>query len=130
MNVCMSPPLRVYTGIMTGHSNADAEINSNNNKQSNSDVQHIIITGTDMKATREAARLAATQPQYFSFTAAIRSRLRASSLEHLQHCNFDRNEPCSLPVTVDMIAAYMNVQPDEVCRQTMRNTKAVFALDL
>lgn len=45
---------------------------------------------------------------------------------HLQY--FQRNEPCSLPVTVEMIAAYLNKTPEEVALATTFNALKVFGL--
>jgi Tat protein secretion system quality control protein TatD with DNase activity len=39
-----------------------------------------------------------------------------------------RNEPCSLPVTVEMIAAYLNKTPEEVALATTFNALKVFGL--
>ena len=41
---------------------------------------------------------------------------------------FQRNEPCSLPVTVEMIAAYLNKTPEEVALATTFNALKVFGL--
>ncbi|KFD51531.1 hypothetical protein M514_07581 [Trichuris suis] len=46
----------------------------------------------------------------------------------LNHCSFQRNEPCSLPATVEMIAAYANVSPDEVALRTTMNAVKIFGL--
>ena len=38
-----------------------------------------------------------------------------------RYCTFQRNEPCSLPVTVEMIAAYLNKTPEEIAIATTFN---------
>ena len=51
------------------------------------------------------------------------------SLAYLhRYCTFQRNEPCSLPVTIEMIAACMKLKPDEVALQTTFNALKVFGL--
>ena len=45
-----------------------------------------------------------------------------------RYCTFQRNEPCSLPVTVEMIAAYLNKTPEEIAIATTFNALKVFGL--
>lgn len=45
-----------------------------------------------------------------------------------RYCTFQRNEPCSLPVTIEMIAAYMKKKSDQVALQTTFNALKVFGL--
>ena len=45
-----------------------------------------------------------------------------------RYCTFQRNEPCSLPVTVEMISAYLNKTPEEIALATTFNALKVFGL--
>lgn len=45
-----------------------------------------------------------------------------------RYCTFQRNEPCSLPAIVEMIAAFMNNTPDEVALATAFNALKLFGL--
>jgi len=59
----------------------------------------------------------------------IKDCLTERSLMFLQrYCTFQRNEPCSLPVTVEMIAAYIKKTPEEVALATTFNALKVFGL--
>lgn len=59
----------------------------------------------------------------------IKDSLTQRSVTFLQrYCTFQRNEPCSLPVTVEMIAAYLNKTPEEVALATTFNALKVFGL--
>jgi TatD DNase family protein len=59
----------------------------------------------------------------------IKDCLTERSVTFLQrYCTFRRNEPCSLPVTIEMIAAYMNKTPEEVALATTFNALKVFGL--
>ena len=59
----------------------------------------------------------------------IKEALTEQSLSFLtRHCSFQRNEPCSLPITVEMIAAYMKTTPQVVALSTTQNALKVFGL--
>lgn len=59
----------------------------------------------------------------------IKEALTENSLGFLnRHCSFQRNEPCSLPITVEMIAAYMKTVPQVVAMSTTQNALKVFGL--
>ncbi|XP_022911823.1 3'-5' ssDNA/RNA exonuclease TatD [Onthophagus taurus] len=45
-----------------------------------------------------------------------------------RYCTFQRNEPCSLPAIVEMIAAFMNKKPEEVALATAFNALKLFGL--
>jgi len=45
-----------------------------------------------------------------------------------RYCTFQRNEPCSLPAIVEMIAAFMNKTPEEVALATAFNALKLFGL--
>lgn len=47
---------------------------------------------------------------------------------HFRYCTFQRNEPCSLPAIVEMIAAFMKKTPDEVALATAFNALKLFGL--
>uniref|UniRef100_A0A915I2C4 Deoxyribonuclease TATDN1 n=1 Tax=Romanomermis culicivorax TaxID=13658 RepID=A0A915I2C4_ROMCU len=51
--------------------------------------------------------------------------------DHAEHflnnfCNFDRNEPCSLAATCELIAAFWNRTPEEVARRTTENARKFY----
>lgn len=45
-----------------------------------------------------------------------------------RYCTFQRNEPCSLPAIVEMIAAFMKKKPEEVALSTSFNAMKLFGL--
>jgi TatD DNase family protein len=45
-----------------------------------------------------------------------------------RYCSFQRNEPCSLPVTVEMISAFLQKTPEDVSLATTFNALKVFGL--
>lgn len=45
-----------------------------------------------------------------------------------RYCTFQRNEPCSLPAIVEMVAAFMNKTPGEVALATAFNALKIFDL--
>lgn len=45
-----------------------------------------------------------------------------------RYCTFQRNEPCSLPAIVEMIAALMSKTPEEVALATAFNALKLFGL--
>lgn len=45
-----------------------------------------------------------------------------------RYCTFQRNEPCSLPAIVEMIAAFMHKKPEEVALATAFNALKLFGL--
>ncbi|KAK3895168.1 hypothetical protein Pcinc_001103 [Petrolisthes cinctipes] len=52
----------------------------------------------------------------------VKEALTERSLTFLhRYCTFQRNEPCSLPVTIEMIAAYMKKKSEQVALQTTFN---------
>ena len=60
---------------------------------------------------------------------SVKDSLTNSSLHFLnRYCSFQRNEPCSLPVTVEMIAAYMKTVPQVVALSTTQNAQKIFGL--
>lgn len=59
----------------------------------------------------------------------VKDCLTEKSQTFLQrYCTFQRNEPCSLPVTVEMIAAYLKKSPEEIALATTFNALKVFGL--
>lgn len=51
------------------------------------------------------------------------------SLGFLQrYCTFHRNEPCSLPVLVELLAGVMGKKPDEVALATSFNALKIFGM--
>ncbi|KAG8194517.1 hypothetical protein JTE90_013269 [Oedothorax gibbosus] len=60
----------------------------------------------------------------------IKETLSEKSLSFLnRYCTFQRNEPCSLPVTIELIAAYYQMKPDEVALQTTFSAMKLFGLN-
>ncbi|GFU04641.1 hypothetical protein NPIL_489981 [Nephila pilipes] len=61
---------------------------------------------------------------------SIKETLTDKSLSFLhRYCTFQRNEPCSLPVTIELIAAYYKTKPDEVALQTTFCAMKLFGLN-
>nr|CAD7459354.1 unnamed protein product [Timema tahoe] len=59
----------------------------------------------------------------------VKDGLTKRSLMFLtRYCSFQRNEPCSLPTIVEMIAAFMKKPPEEVALSTAFNALKVFGL--
>ncbi|XP_063231513.1 3'-5' ssDNA/RNA exonuclease TatD [Bacillus rossius redtenbacheri] len=59
----------------------------------------------------------------------VKEALTERSLTFLhRYCTFQRNEPCSLPAIVEMIAAFMKKPPEEVALATAFNALKVFGL--
>ncbi|XP_076372622.1 3'-5' ssDNA/RNA exonuclease TatD-like isoform X2 [Tachypleus tridentatus] len=51
--------------------------------------------------------------------ADVKGALSERSLSFLnRYCTFQRNEPCSLPISVEMIAAYLKLKPDDIALKT------------
>ena len=65
--------------------------------------------------------------RYCTFQVRFAKR-QISNEENFDFNFFQRNEPCSLPVTVEMIAAYLNKTPEEVALATTFNALKVFGL--
>ncbi|XP_021936091.1 uncharacterized protein LOC110837838 [Zootermopsis nevadensis] len=61
--------------------------------------------------------------------AHVKEALTERSLTFLQrYCTFQRNEPCSLPAIVEMIAAFMKKPVEEVALATAFNALKIFGL--
>lgn len=59
----------------------------------------------------------------------VKSRFTERSLNYVQrYCTFTRNEPCSLPITVEMIAGFMDMNPTDVALKTSFNSLKLFGL--
>ncbi|KAH8346514.1 hypothetical protein KR084_002145 [Drosophila pseudotakahashii] len=59
----------------------------------------------------------------------VKTGITERSLLYLhRYCTFQRNEPCSLPAIVEMIAAFMKKTPDEVALATAFNALKLFGL--
>jgi TatD DNase family protein len=51
------------------------------------------------------------------------------SLGFLQrYCTFHRNEPCSLPILVELLAGFISKKPDEVALATSINALKIFGM--
>lgn len=52
------------------------------------------------------------------------------SLTFLQrYCSFQRNEPCSLPVIVEMVAGFLDKPAEDIALGTTLNALKIFSLD-
>jgi len=61
--------------------------------------------------------------------ADIKKSLNERSLSFLnRYCTFQRNEPCALPVIVELVAAYMKRPAEEVAIATTINAMKIFGL--
>ena len=61
--------------------------------------------------------------------ARVKQAVTNRSIQFLnRYCTFQRNEPCSLPVIVEMIAGFMNKTPEEVALVTAFNALKIFNL--
>lgn len=61
--------------------------------------------------------------------SSIKETLTEKSLSFLhRYCTFQRNEPCSLPVTIEMLAAYYGLKPDAVALTTTYSALKLFGL--
>lgn len=59
----------------------------------------------------------------------VKNALTERSLSFLQrYCTFQRNEPCSLPVIVEMVAALLGKSPEDIALATSFNALKVFGL--
>nr|BAN20893.1 conserved hypothetical protein [Riptortus pedestris] len=59
----------------------------------------------------------------------VKEALTERSLSFLQrYCTFQRNEPCSLPTIVEMIAAFLRRTPEDIALTTSFNALKVFGL--
>ncbi|XP_014244995.1 uncharacterized protein LOC106664098 [Cimex lectularius] len=59
----------------------------------------------------------------------VKSALTERSLSFLhRYCTFQRNEPCSLPAIVEMVAAFLNKSPEDVALSTSFNALKLFGL--
>lgn len=59
----------------------------------------------------------------------VKNGITDRSLVYLQrYCTFQRNEPCSLPAIVEMIAAFMKKTPEEVALATSFTALKLFGL--
>ncbi|XP_035710683.1 3'-5' ssDNA/RNA exonuclease TatD isoform X2 [Folsomia candida] len=62
-------------------------------------------------------------------TPEMKQVLTQRSLNYLnRNCTFQRNEPCSLPATLEMISALMKKNPEEVAMATTYNAVKIFGL--
>lgn len=59
----------------------------------------------------------------------IKSCLTSKSLRFGTMGNFNRNEPCCLPLTLEMIAGYLDMKPEDVALQTSFNALKIFGLN-
>ncbi|TRY72431.1 hypothetical protein TCAL_14908 [Tigriopus californicus] len=76
--------------------------------------------------TKEQARTYIEMGCYIGLTGYLWKDKSQTFLQ--RYCTFQRNEPCSLPVTVEMIAAYLKKSPEEIALATTFNALKVFGL--
>lgn len=65
---------------------------------------------------------------HFIFTFSRRIRFFKIAFSLYRYCTFQRNEPCSLPAIVEMIAALMGKKPEDVALATAFNALKLFGL--
>uniref|UniRef100_A0A1B6E529 Deoxyribonuclease TATDN1 n=1 Tax=Clastoptera arizonana TaxID=38151 RepID=A0A1B6E529_9HEMI len=59
----------------------------------------------------------------------VKEALTERSLSFLQrYCTFQRNEPCSLPAIVEIVAAFLEKSPEEIALATAFNALKIFGL--
>ncbi len=58
----------------------------------------------------------------------VKERISVHAKTLLKHCSFDRNEPCSLAATCELIAAFMDVPAAEVAARTTENAIRIYGL--
>ncbi|KAF6216843.1 hypothetical protein GE061_001193 [Apolygus lucorum] len=59
----------------------------------------------------------------------VKNALTERSLNFLQrYCTFTRNEPCSLPVIVEILAGFMRKSPEDIALATAFNALKIFGL--
>ncbi|XP_017479933.1 PREDICTED: 3'-5' ssDNA/RNA exonuclease TatD-like [Rhagoletis zephyria] len=62
-------------------------------------------------------------------TAKVKETLTEKSLSHLnRYCSFQRNEPSSLPVTLEIVSSYLNMKPEDVAIKTTLNAISFFGI--
>jgi len=62
--------------------------------------------------------------------SAVKDSLTERSLSFLQrYCTFQRNEPCSLPAIVEIVAALLCKKPEEIALATAFNALKVFVMN-
>lgn len=60
----------------------------------------------------------------------VKDALTERSMTFLhRYCTFQRNEPCALPAIVEMVAAFMQITPEEVALATAFNALKLFGLN-
>ncbi|XP_071868466.1 3'-5' ssDNA/RNA exonuclease TatD [Bombus fervidus] len=60
----------------------------------------------------------------------VKDALTERSMTFLhRYCTFQRNEPCALPAIVEMVAAFMQIAPEEVALATAFNALKLFGLN-
>lgn len=60
----------------------------------------------------------------------VKEALTERSMTFLhRYCTFQRNEPCALPAIVEMVAAFMKKQPEEIALATAFNALKIFGLN-
>lgn len=67
-------------------------------------------------------------PNIKKLPANIRDSFSEHSKAYHKFCTFKRNEPCALPIIIEMIAAYLKVDPKEIAMKTAFNACKVFGL--
>lgn len=69
-------------------------------------------------------------PRGAKLTPAVRGALGATSLRLLErYCSFQRNEPCSLPATLELTAAFLGVPPQDLALKSTYTALRIFGLD-
>ena len=58
----------------------------------------------------------------------IHIQIYCSFIFKQRYSSFQRNEPSSLPVTLEIVAAYLEMKPEDVALQTTLNALKFFAI--
>ncbi|KAI6227741.1 Hydrolase, TatD family [Aphelenchoides fujianensis] len=61
--------------------------------------------------------------------AEIREKISSEAKELHSHCSFNRNEPCGLAASCELIAAFANVDAAELAKRTTENAKKIYGLE-
>ncbi|XP_064472125.1 3'-5' ssDNA/RNA exonuclease TatD-like [Ornithodoros turicata] len=69
-------------------------------------------------------------PRGAKLTPEVRGAVSATSLRLLErYCSFQRNEPCSLPATLELTAAFLGVPPQDLALKCTYTALKIFGLD-
>lgn len=100
--------------------------------KSDSGVRKLLVDGTlplDRLLVETDAPFMYPNTRASKLPPHVKDALTERSMTFLhRYCTFQRNEPCSLPAIVELIAAFMNKKPEEVALATAFNALKLFGL--